>query len=110
MLGVDRAAILLRDPHTDSSVKTYCELPNSSSFFLAAEGGELVFFKHPSGDRPDKLSASKQEAAWTLKLTKFQAVKAVSGLEHSSISCAMARSQGLIFTGARVYKQCVCAF
>ena len=59
----------------------------------------MAFFKTCSGKVPKDLIVSKRNGAWTLKLTKFQLVKDLPALEHSSISCGRARQDGFELTG-----------
>ena len=98
MLGVDRAAELLRT--TAQSCRSYSELPNAKAFFTDGDPAvEKVFCKDKSGVHPADLIVSKHEGAWTLKLSKWNAVRG-TGLEHSRVSCARARQEDFTLTGS----------
>ena len=94
MLGVDRAEDMLRTRGCYKSLITYKELPDCQAFYLKGDQ-PLVFFKHRDGVLP---AGKKSEKPWRLKLTKFQSVKG-STLQHSSLSCAQARSENFSLTG-----------
>ena len=96
MLGVDRAEDMLRARGLYKSLPTYKQLPDHQAFYVNQGEQPLVFFKHRDG----VLSAEEEnETPWKLKLTKFQSVKGSSTLQHSSVSCAQARSKNFSLTG-----------
>ena len=104
MLGADKAAAMLRDPQGYKDVDTFKTLPNRPTFY-STQADTLVFFKHCDGKDPSNdLIVKRGEIVkpWTLKLTKFNAVKGASPpIEHCSISSTQARLDNFDVTGQR---------
>ena len=107
MLGAEHAeSMLLGTAQSAAEVPRYSEVPNNRSFFNDLADSEIVFIRDTNGTYPTQHFASKNKGPWTLKLSKWQAVKGRlgnNGLEHSRVSCARARQEGFELTGTLVY-------
>ena len=101
MLGVDRAEDMLRKPTFYGTTATYEHLPNRKAFYVNLCEQPLVFYKHRDGTVAVEASIKKgdHEKPWQLKLTRFQAAKGSSTLQHSSVSCAQARNENFNLAG-----------